>query len=66
MINVLSWIAVIVCPLIASFKIYLQYNYSGSITERLDNARGFRNDYTGGVVGFIIGFIVSLTYLIVK
>jgi hypothetical protein len=66
MLNVFAWIAAIACPVIMCLKLWLQFDYAGSLEEKMDAMKGQRSDYTGGVVWLLIVSVVSIVYLIVK
>ena len=65
MITVLSWIAVIGCPLLIGVKIWLQSRYENSLEKTMDGLKGVQVEYTGGLTKLIALFIIGLVYLIV-
>jgi hypothetical protein len=63
---VLSWIAVIACPLIIVLKVYLQSKYEGSLEQTVDMMKGAKATYTNGILKLLGVFIIALIYLIVR
>ncbi len=66
MLNVFAWIAVVVCPLLVIAKLWSQFKYEGSLEKSMDRINGYESDYMGGFIWLLVGFVVSLVYLIVK
>lgn len=66
MINIFAWIAVFFCPLIAIVKFILHVSYTDSLEEKIDHLNGVQGTYLHKFWWFVLGFVVSLVYLIAK
>lgn len=66
MINVFSWIILIVCPLIISLKIWLQVDYDNSLEKKMDAFKGVQKNFMNGILKILIAFVIALVYLIVS
>ena len=66
MLNVFSWICVVVCPLLIVVKIWLQSKYENSLEKTIDSLNGVEAEYTGGLLKLGLLFVIALVYLIVR
>ena len=64
MLNVLAWIAVVVCPIFVVATILAQKSYEGSLRQSIDIMKGYEIDYTENTLKFVAVFIIALAYLL--
>lgn len=66
MLNILAWIAVVVCPIFVVGTILAQKSYEGSLRKAMDAMKGYEIDYTANTLKFVAVFVIALVYLIAK
>lgn len=66
MLDIIAWIAVVVCPIFVVAAFLAQKSYEGSLRQSIDVMNGYEIDYTANTLKFVVGTILALVYLVAK
>ena len=60
---ILSWILIVILPIIIFIKITLSENYKGSLSESIDRLQGYTMNYSKHILTLLIILLLAIVFV---